>query len=96
MASLDLYSPFCLIVGGLLGLGYFGILGRFLARRPRTYLAAHIEAVQRRFRSRQRISWVMLAFGVLWLLQIVLEQRPPQIERLLAKAAIQVRDPAGK
>ena len=100
--DLDLYSPLCLIVGGLLGIAYFGLLKYLLSRQPRPALNEQLEAAFLRFRSRQKLSWILVAFGMLWFLQIQIEERPPSswnlgvLEDLFAKASVKVRNPAGK
>ena len=73
MQALDLYTPFLMIVGGLAGIFYTSILGRFLKSRPQSYLTESIEAVHQRFASRTKLSWILLVVGTFWMLQLVLE-----------------------
>jgi len=73
LANDDVYSPLILLAGGLLGLFFFNAF-RWFVSRVEPMQVGDWQGTLRRFEKRSRVSWVLVAFGALWLLQLVVER----------------------
>ncbi len=70
MDAFDSASPLAFLFAGFAGLVYWAGLGFYLKRRPRTYLTATIAEIHGRFERGAKLSWALLIFGGLWMLQV--------------------------
>lgn len=70
MDAFDSASPLAFLLAGFAGLTYWMGLGFYLKRRSRTYLTASIEDIHARFARGTKLSWALVVFGGLWMLQV--------------------------
>ncbi len=75
--SLEIYSPLTMLVGGLLSLGLMALLKMFVRQRVQQHRLPSAKATQilSRFEGRTKMSYALVAFGALWMLQIIIERK---------------------
>jgi hypothetical protein len=76
----EFYSPLAMVMGGLFVLGLGALLRKFAAFQISRGLGDWQKGstgseLLERFEKRIRLSWVLVAFGIFWLAQLVIETK---------------------
>jgi hypothetical protein len=71
----EFYSPLCMILAGIASLAFLKVLRWSLTRAQVPDSDRNwVESALARFEARGRISWVLILFGIVWTLQLGVQE----------------------
>lgn len=70
----EYYSPLFFIGAGIMAQMFCFVLKRFYLHYTVPQDQMYMENTLKRFEARRRLSWILVIFGCLWLVQLLIEQ----------------------